>query len=249
MVISDAAIITVRNFSSRLPNKSIMKITNDLRSIDIVIKRAHKTSFPVILATSTDPSDDIFEEIANEHTIEIFRGSLLNKIKRWYDCFNYYKIENALLIDGDDLAYDYEIGKRAVSQLKELKIDMILNPPNIVCGFFTYAINKNAITKLFQVAKAESLNTDVIHKFIEFAKLETSVVRLEDNECDKKIRLTLDYPEDLEFFRKLYQNVSISANGNSIINYLDNNPSTVEINFHKQKAFLENQKKFNEKIK
>jgi len=249
MVISDAAIVTVRNSSSRLPNKSIMKVTNDFRSIDIVIKRAQKTGFPVILATSTDPSDDIFEEIVNEHRIEIFRGSLLNKIKRWHDCFNYYKIENALLIDGDDLAYNYEIGKRAVSQLKELKIDIILNPSNIVCGFFTYAINKNAISKLFQVANTESLNTDVIHKFIEFAKLKTSLVRLEDNEYDKKIRLTLDYPEDLEFFIKLYQNVSISTNGNSIINYLENNPSTAEINFHKQEAFLENQKKFNEKIK
>ena len=39
--------------------------------------------FPVILATSTDSSDDVLAEIANQHQIEIFRGSLLNKINQY----------------------------------------------------------------------------------------------------------------------------------------------------------------------
>ena len=55
-----AAIVNVRNSSSRLPNKAIMKIKGDLRSIDIVVERAKKTGFPVIIATSTDKRDDVF---------------------------------------------------------------------------------------------------------------------------------------------------------------------------------------------
>ena len=50
-------IIQARNNSSRLPNKAIMKIKGNLRSIDIVIERAKQTGLPVILATSTDNSD------------------------------------------------------------------------------------------------------------------------------------------------------------------------------------------------
>ena len=233
----DTAIITVRNSSKRLPNKAVMKITPEFRSIDILIKRSKKTGFPVILATSKDSSDDIFEDIAKEHNIKIYRGSLLNKIKRWYDCFNYFDIENALLIDGDDLSYDYEIGKRAMSYLKDLKIDMVLNPPNIVCGFFTYAVNHNGISKLYNVAKSEKLDTDVIHKFIEFANLKTSFITLENNEFDKKIRLTLDYPEDLEFFKTLYQNLDIITDGKNIVQFLEKNPHIKQINFHKQKVF------------
>ena len=249
MVTIDAAIITVRNSSKRLPNKTIMKITNDLRSIDILIQRVQKTELPVIIATSNDSTDDIFEEIAKEHQVKIYRGSLLNKIKRWHGCFNYFNIENALLVDGDDLAYNYEIGKRAISQLKELKIDMVLNPPNIVCGFFTFALNKNGILKLYNIAKSEDLDTDVIDKFLELANLKTSFVKLENYESDKEIRLTLDYKEDLEFFKKLYQNVSVTVNGKDIINFLEKNISIPKINFHKQKAYLENQKKFNENVK
>jgi spore coat polysaccharide biosynthesis protein SpsF len=249
MVTIDAAVITVRNTSKRLPNKTIIKITNDLRSIDILIKRIQKTELPIIIATSNDSTDDIFEEIAKEHQVKIYRGPLLNKIKRWYDCFNYFNIENALLVDGDDLAYNYDIGKRAISQLKELKIDMVLNPQKIVCGFFTFALNKNAILKLYNVAKSEDLNTDVIDKFLELANLKTSFVKLENHESDKEIRLTLDYKEDLEFFKKLYQNVSVTANGKDIINFLEKNMFISKINFHKQKAYLENKKKFNENVK
>ncbi len=81
MVNINATIITVRNSSSRLPNKPLLKIKNNLRSIDIVIERAKQIGFPVILATSTSANDDIFESISKEHKIDFFRGSLLNKIK------------------------------------------------------------------------------------------------------------------------------------------------------------------------
>jgi len=248
-MITDACIITVRNSSTRLPNKAIIKILDEFSAIDILIKRAEKTELPVIIATSKDPSDDIFEDIAQNHNVKIFRGSLLNKIKRWYDCFNHFKIQNALLVDGDDLSYNYEIGKRAIYSIKKLNVDMILNPSNIICGFFTYALNQNGIMKLYNIAKSENLDTDVIHKFIQLANLKTSYINLNENECNKEIRLTLDYEEDLTFFKKLYQNISITANGNDIVNFLENNIGIKQINYHKQKDFLDNQKKFNESIK
>ena len=72
VAIKDAVIVTVRNSSSRLPNKAILKIKGDLRSIDIVIERVKKTNLPVILATSIDESDNIFETgYQNKVRIEI----------------------------------------------------------------------------------------------------------------------------------------------------------------------------------
>jgi spore coat polysaccharide biosynthesis protein SpsF (cytidylyltransferase family) len=126
---------------------------------------------------------------------------------------------------------------------------MVLNPSNIICGFFTYALNQNGIMKLYNIAKSENLDTDVIHKFIQLANLKTSYIKLNENECNKQIRLTLDYEEDLSFFKKLYQNISITANGNDIVNFLENNIDIKQINYHKQKDFLNNQKKFNDSIK
>ena len=249
VIIKEAAVVTVRNSSSRLPNKAIMKIKGDLRSIDIVVERAKKTGFPVIIATSTASSDDIFDEVAKQHNVQIFRGSLLNKIKRWYDCFNKFGIEYALLLDGDDLSSNYDIGLRAMLKLKSNKLDIVGNPENIVTGFFTYAISRNAIVKLYGVAPYDDINTDVIIRYIEKAGLKISEIELKDYERNKNIRLTLDYEEDLAFFRKLYENVDILESGKSIIDYLEKNKSVPEINFDRQKDFLKNQAKFNENVK
>jgi spore coat polysaccharide biosynthesis protein SpsF (cytidylyltransferase family) len=244
----DVAIVTVRNSSSRLPNKAIMKIKGNLRSIDIVIERAKQTGLTVILATSTDNSDDIFDSISKEHDIELFRGALLNKINRWKHCFEKFDIQNALLLDGDDLCHNYDIGKRAIFELKSKSIDMIMNPPGIVTGFFTYAINRTGINKMFNVAPYPEIDTDVITRYIEKADLKTDFVVLEDYEINEKIRMTLDYEEDLCFFQELYKKMDILENGKTIIDFLKNNPKILEINFHKQKDFLNNQKEFNDNI-
>lgn len=249
MALNDVAIVTVRNSSSRLPNKAIMKIKDDIRSIDIVLERAKKTNLPVILATSTSESDDIFETIAKEHDVLIFRGALLNKIKRWYDCFNQFDISNALLLDGDDLCHNFSLGIRALNELKSKHIDLLMNPDDIVTGFFTFAISKSGITKLYHIIPYETSNTDVITRYIEKADLITDYVTLEDYEINKNIRLTLDYEEDLQFFRKLYENFSIVESGEQIINFLKEHTEVIKINFHRQKDFLENQAKFNENVK
>ena len=76
-------VIQARTGSTRLPNKAILKISNEFSAIDILIKRVQKTELPIIIATSKEPSDDIFEDIAQKHKVKIFRGSLINKIKRW----------------------------------------------------------------------------------------------------------------------------------------------------------------------
>jgi len=246
----DVAIVTVRNSSTRLPNKAVMEINENIRAIDIVVKRAKKTRLPVMIATSTDPGDDIFVDISKENNIDIFRGSLLNKIKRWNDCFKEFNIDNALLVDGDDLSYDYDIAQRAMKQLKSSKhLDLVKSPNETVCGFFTYAITKQGMNRLFSIASEDTQNTDVITKYIEFAELNSENVSLLSHEKNKDIRLTLDYEEDLDFFQKLYKNIDYDADGKHIVEYLTENKLISSINFHRQKEFLLNQAKFNEMIK
>lgn len=249
VVINDAAIVTVRNSSTRLPNKAIAKIKSNLRAIDIVVERAKKTGFPVIIATSNAADDDVFVDVAKQHGVHIFRGSLLNKIKRWYDCFNEYDIENALLIDGDDLAHNYDIGSRAMLELKSGKFDIIINPDDIITGFFTYAIRRSAIVKMYAIAPSEETNTDVPTRYVEKASLNVFYIKLHDYERNRKIRLTLDYEEDLKFFRTLYENVDVLESGKGIIDFLDKNNFISQINFYRQNDYLQNQAKFNANVK
>ena len=243
MEIKKAAIITVRNNSKRLPNKAISKIKNNTTSVEIMIARGIKTGYPVILATSSDSSDDILNELGKKHGIEVFRGSLLNKIKRWYDCFNKYNIKEALLIDGDDLCYDYNIGIRAMNQLNSSNEDVIMCPKNIITGLFTLAVNNNAIQKLYEIVPENNKDTDLFMHYLEIVKLNSSYINLKKHEKNKAIRLTLDYSEDLEFFRKIYEKMNIDDSSSKIISYLEKNKAIIKINYHRQKDFLANKEK------
>jgi spore coat polysaccharide biosynthesis protein SpsF len=242
----NAVIVTLRNSSKRLPNKSIMKVKGEFSAADIVLNRAKKVGLPVILATSDDQTDDIFESIAEKNNVKLFRGSRLNKIKRWYDCINFYKIDNFLQVDGDDLSYDYDIGKRAMEMISAENVDIICNPKNIVCGFFTYVMSRKAITELYKICPTENIDTDVISEYIKLAKLKIKEIELNEFEKDKNVRLTLDYQEDLEFFQKLYQKIDILESGKKIIEFLNSNKDIAMINYFKQKDYIENQEKFNE---
>ena len=238
------ALVTVRNSSKRLPEKMLKEIKGNTKAIDVIVERAKKTNAIVIITTSTSLDDNIFEEVAKMHNVEIFRGSLTNKIKRWHDCFKEFNLDKAILIDGDDLSYDFEIGKRALKQL-DSSTELIIHPKDIVCGLFTYAISKKGIEKLFNMVQNENIDTDVITKFLEKANLKSKHIELQEHEKNKAVRLTLDYTEDLEFFRKMYQELDTTTSSKNIIKYLNEHKTLPLINFHKQKDFLENQKKFN----
>ena len=89
MKLSNVAIVTMRTSSTRLPKKSLADITNTKKSIDIIIERAKLTGLPVVFATSSDESDDQIADIAKSHGVVIFRGALLNKLKRF--CLTFVK--------------------------------------------------------------------------------------------------------------------------------------------------------------
>ena len=58
--------------------------------------------------------------------------------------------------------------------------------------------------------------------------------------------MTLDYPEDFEFFRNVIENLSIvnpDFGLRDIIGYLDQNPEVIRINQHLHSQWAENQKK------
>lgn len=242
-----AALVTVRNSSTRLPGKAIKTVFASKKSIEIVIERAKKTAYQVIVCTSKDRSDNIFEKIAAENDVEIYRGDLLNKITRWYKCFGNFKLDAALLVDGDDLLYDYSIGIRAINRIIKTDLDLIKNPDDIVCGFFTYAISMKGIEKLYDIA-GKYQDTDVVTVFIKKANLKTEEVSLEAWERNMDLRLTLDYPEDLEMFKKTFEKVQYLSSGKEIIEFYKLNPQVAAINYHRHKDFLENQMNFNKKI-
>lgn len=244
-----AAIVTVRATSSRLPGKCLLPITPDANAIQLVIRRARLTGLPVVMATSTDPSDDPLARIAEQEGIAVFRGSLLNKICRWRDLAIAHGVENLVMVDGDDLAFDPAIGRRAADFIaaEDEQADRYVPPADVVCGLFTAAYTRAGLDKLYQTAPDPKQDTDVLDHFIAKAGLVTAELPLEAGERDRTVRLTLDYPEDAEFFRALYARLAWDAAGPEIVRVaLDE--GLWSINWARQQDYLNNQANFTKRL-
>ena len=236
---NDYAVVSVRTSSTRFPKKALEWVTNECRVLDVVIHRAKKIGTPIVVATSTDSADDVIVEIAATHNVPVFRGPLLNRIKRWKLCFDYYQIENAVLVDGDDLLYDYDIAQRAIEELNVSGVDMIrMDGSEIIIGFFGDAVTTHAVSKMYEFAAGDDVSTENITEFIKRAGLRTKKLQLNSWEMGREHRLTLDYPEDLEMFRALVAHVGINASGREIVSFLDSNQHISRINLHRQQDYV-----------
>ena len=105
-----AIFISVRTGSSRLPNKSILKIKGK-HTIEYVIDSVKKSKYTdkIVLCTTKKSEDDILCEIAEKHNIEYYRGSEHNKFKRWCGAAHEYNVNFFVTADGDDLFYDSQL--------------------------------------------------------------------------------------------------------------------------------------------
>lgn len=242
------SVINARSTSRRLPNKCFAQITDDYKTYQIIILRAKLAGLPVVFGTSDDNSDDRLAKLAAEEGVDVFRGARLNKIKRWHDCLMEYNADAMVCIDGDDLAVDFDIVSRVATVMKKGLADVYEAPKDIVCGLLTYAFNRTAVEKMYSLVSDPEADTDVVSRYIRAVGLTSAEIPLNANERGLDVRLTLDYPEDVEFFRRIYKVMPIDASGSALAAKALELGLT-EINWCRQADFLQNQQEFNKQVK
>jgi spore coat polysaccharide biosynthesis protein SpsF len=238
--------ITVRTGSTRLPNKALLEI-NGKTTIEHLIDRIKliKKSRMIVLCTTRKPNDDVLENIAIKNNIECFRGSEDDKLARWEGAVNKYSVDFFVTVDGDDLFCDPDLIDLAISQMEADSCDMIKTPEDLICGAFTYCISAPALHRVCEIKASE--NTEMMWGYF----TETGLFKVRDLQVEdqifhnKRIRMTLDYPEDLIFFKRIFTETKGQASSlplRDILNLINNQPEIAEINYFRQKQFLQNQR-------
>ena len=232
--------ITVRTKSTRLPSKCLLPF-GDCNVIEHIIFRAKHYDLDPIICTSIDASDDILEEIANKNNIKIFRGSLINKIKRWYDCCDYYNIERFHTIDADDPFFDGELMKESMLLLEQ-GYDVVCPTESSSAGDASvgYSLTKEAIEKSLDFIEDEE-DTEMMWYYLEKVRSLKKVVLPNRNNNPLKVRLTLDYEEDywlLESVRKIVGNLTTRQ---AIDELFLKNPDLYKINWFRNEEWKEEQ--------
>jgi spore coat polysaccharide biosynthesis protein SpsF (cytidylyltransferase family) len=237
-------IITVRSASSRLQEKCYEKILNRC-AIEYVIDQAKKSNLAdvIVLCTTQLTEDDRLCKIASDSGIEFYRGSVKDKLERWRGACLKYDIDFFVTADGDDLFCDPKLMDLAFEQYEKSQdsIDFIKSD-DVVCGSFTYGIKSKALYRVCEIKDT----TDTEMMWVYFT--ETNLFDVKELEnipkifLRKDIRMTLDYQQDLDFFKNVIEHFgNNNFTSRELFEYLDSNKSVIEINYFLENMWKQNQ--------
>lgn len=242
-----AIFITIRMDSSRLPRKT-MKTILGKTVLEHIIQRAKlaKCFDEIIVCTTKRSIDDPIVQSAARLGVQVFRGSLEDKLDRWNNAAKKFNIDYVVTFDGDDLFCEPELLDMAARQIQQGKYDFIEAPLGLICGAFTYAFTANALKKVCEIKG--TTDTEMMWTYFKDTDLFQvgCLEGVDDIYLSDKYRLTLDYPEDLDFFTRVFEHFNCVNNDvplKRIVTFLNEHPEIPEINIKKQQEFLDNQKK------
>ena len=238
-------LISIREKSTRYPGKVLKKIGDRTVTEHLIDRLKLSKGFDqLIIATSDDPRDKVFEEFANLKKIDIYFGDREDKLLRYLQICDNFNLDAVVIVDGDDILCFPEIVSRTINKLKKDDCDVVFWE-NLPLGAASSGLTKKALEKVMNL-KAES-DTEVWGGY--FTNQYFKVARLKsDSEIFNypKIRLTLDYKDDYDLFEKIFAHFGYNNNFDSeeLMQLLVNiKPELNEINKKAQLQYEEHIKK------
>jgi spore coat polysaccharide biosynthesis protein SpsF (cytidylyltransferase family) len=221
----NAIIIVARLESERLPQKHL-QIVEGLPLIKWLTKRIQYSlkneiddDLKLILASPDTELNKKFEALYNDDvSVEIFRGSEKNVPLRIHECCNKFSLDKVVIADGDNFLLSMNAIKTMLQTLS--KNSIVAKTEGLPLGM--------------NVMGWDAAHLKAIMDNHAYELLETGWGRIFKNEDIKKIqfnyntipqfdelRFTTDYPEDLEFMKKMFQffgNRILIASDDEIVN-------------------------------
>jgi spore coat polysaccharide biosynthesis protein SpsF len=193
----------------------------------------------VVVATTTDPSDDAIANLCEQEKIEVFRGHPTDLLDRHYQAAKKYKADVVLKIPSDCPLIDPQVIDKALGYflVSDEKFDYVsnLHPASYPDGNDVEIMAFLALEEAWIHAKRKlerEHTTPYIWENLEYfiignVKWETGL------NYSKSHRWTIDYHEDYEFIKQVYTELypSNPAFGiDEILELLERKPEISELN-------------------
>ncbi len=200
-------ILQARMSSSRLPGKVLKPILGQpmiLRQIER-IRRARRMD-RLVIATSTDASDDTLVEACEAQGVECARGSLDDVLDRYYQVARAYGPEHVVRLTGDCPLLDPDVMDETIALHLAGRFDYTsnaLDPLTFPSGLDVEVLRFDCLERTWREARLPSEREHVTSYFYNHPEL----FRLGSYHGERDLahlRWTVDEPEDLEFVRRVY---------------------------------------------
>ena len=246
-------IIQARTGSTRLPQKMILPFYENEGIFSLILNRltSNFKKENIILATSSNPNNDVLAEIARRYGINCFRGSENDVLQRFIDAAKEFKAENIIRVCADNPFLDVFYIELLMEKFEQFNCDYLSymtsdGIPSIKThyGFWAEAVKLSALEKVKSLTD-ENLYHEHVTNFI-YANRDIFDVNffsiIPEIDRHKDIRLTIDTQVDFDIQKEIFgrlNNYIPNFTSLNVIDFLEDNPHYLEI---MKNEILKNQK-------
>ena len=225
-------LITARLKSTRLPKKLTLEVLGENYITWMVRRLKLATDLDeIVICTSTNPQDDSLEEVARNEGVECFRGSEEDVASRLYEASQKYKLDYFINMTADCPFVPFDHISSLIKLYEETGADLI-KCYDLPEGMFLSGVKPSAMKRVIDLK-----DTGFMEYWL-FVFLKTdlfNVIPLPVNETliRPNYRFVLDYPEDHDFLKALYEKIGESAylmSSEELILWLDEHQEISKIN-------------------
>jgi spore coat polysaccharide biosynthesis protein SpsF len=205
-----SAIIQARMASSRLPGKVLLDIAGEPMLVRVVerVRRA-QSLHQVMVATTTDPSDDAVEDLCQQRGYACYRGSMHDVLDRYYQAAQQLNAQVIVRITADCPVIDPDLIDQAVAALHQTGADFVatrLPPPwrrTYPIGLDIEVCTFAALAGAWEQAD-QPLHREHVMPYLYEQEGRFHIHLLNHDPDHGHLRWTVDTPEDLELIRHIY---------------------------------------------
>lgn len=189
----------------------------------------------VIIATTTHPRDDELAELGEALGLQVFRGSEEDVLDRYYHAAREAGLREVVRITSDCPLIDPHVVDQVVQHFAEGHFDFVStnHPATFPDGLDTEVFTFEALERAWRSA-AEPHEREHVTPFIWDQPDVFRIGNVEhDVDLSRSERWTLDYPEDFEFIRRVYEALYVEGQCfymEDILNLLDEHTDIRAIN-------------------
>lgn len=233
-------VIQARSGSSRLANKIFLTLTGKpllYRMFERVA--ASELKGTIVIATTTESSDDNVESFCKDHKINFYRGHQTDLLDRHYQAAKIFSADAVIKIPSDCPLIDSKVIDKVIqfylSNINNYDYVSNLHPATYPDGNDVEIMSFNALEKAWNNAEREFEREHTTPFIWENPdKFRIGNVLWETGlDYSMTYRFTIDYPEDYEFIKKVYDELYPKKPDFSledILNLLNENKEIKKIN-------------------
>ncbi|MFT4538061.1 MAG: spore coat polysaccharide biosynthesis protein SpsF, partial [Planctomycetota bacterium] len=192
----------------------------------------------IVIATTTEDSDDPIEAFGKEHGVMVVRGSLDNVLRRYGVAARATRAGIIVRITGDAPLVDPSAVDRWVLALKRSGSDLVRTrnaTPQIhegICAF-----SRRALDYLLRVVPGDPIAREHVSSYFRHNPGSATVTLVDANprHAFKGARLSIDTPADVEFIETVYREIGAEAGDldvGDLVELLRGRPELLKINAH-----------------